>query len=121
MIEFESTIDGPESSRQSTICVVYDERDGRVVHVHEFIGDGTGLFGKEGEAERAQMALATARQHSEPSVLRTLHAPREFRLEEERVYRVDLGARTLVAREPKRPPMREIIEHRLKRRAKEQP
>jgi hypothetical protein len=64
----------PENSDliSTTICVVYEERDGRVVHVHEFVGDGTGLFGKDGEEERWRMALETARHHTDSSHLQTL-------------------------------------------------
>jgi hypothetical protein len=111
MEEFESTEEHPDLI--STVCVVYDERDGRVVHVHEFVGDGTGLFGEEGEEERARMALETARQHTEPSNLRTLPAPSDFQIEPEKVYRVDVSTHRIVAREPKRPPLRELIKHRL--------
>jgi hypothetical protein len=111
MEEFESTTDA-ERSLISTVCVVYDERDGRVIHVHEFVGDGTGLFGGDGEEDRSRMALETARQHTAPEALRTLHVPRDVRLESEKVYRVDLVSQTLVVREPKRPSLRDLIERR---------
>lgn len=90
----------PESSDPiSTTCVVYDERDGRVVHAHEFVGDGTGLFGKDGEGERWRMALETARQHDDSSHLQTLNAPSDFRIEPDKIYRVEPSTRRLLPRE----------------------
>jgi hypothetical protein len=86
----------------TTTCVVYDEIDGRIVHVHQFLGDGTGIFGPDGEKEQKEMALSMARQHTDPSRLRTLIAPADFQPEDGKLYRVDLKG-TLIGREQRRP------------------
>ena len=45
MLEFDSTFEEPPPRVE--ICVVYDRRNGRIVSMHQFVGDGTGLFGPE--------------------------------------------------------------------------
>jgi hypothetical protein len=70
MGEYETTSPEERHADVTTTCVVYDESDGHIVHVHEFIGDGTDLFGPDGEKEQAETALSMARQHADPSRLR---------------------------------------------------
>ena len=54
-MEFESS--EKKKAPRSLVCVVYDPRDGRIVHGHVFVGDGTGLFGPEGREERERETL----------------------------------------------------------------
>jgi hypothetical protein len=82
---------------------VYDPRTGRIVYVHEFIGDGTGLYGSGGRKERERIALeGVKRHHKDAKRLRVMHLPRDFRFETETLYRVDLRAKKLAARKPHR-------------------
>ena len=98
MIEFESTRDGKVPTSETS--VVYDARDGTIVYVHEFIGDGLGLYGAEGQAERAGVALESARRHlGNTERLEVLHLPRDFRFERDTLYRVDLAAGKLAVRD----------------------
>lgn len=98
MIEFETTLDEPRP--RSEFVVVYTRKSGQIVHMHEFIGDGTGLFGPEGREERAQMALSAARhQHTESEPFLTLHVPSDFQFDAEHLYRVEPRTRKLVIAE----------------------
>jgi hypothetical protein len=101
-MEFEST-EGKKAPR-SHVCVVYD-RDGRIVHGHVFVGDGTGLFGPEGREERELETLEGARRNHGDVVsrLRVLHAPASFRFIPNVAYRVDTKSGRLVEYH-KRPP-----------------
>ena len=94
-MEFESS--EKKKAPQSLVCVVYD-RDGRIVHGHIFVGDGTGLFGPEGRRERERETLEGARRNHGNIVsrLRVLHAPATFRLAPNVAYRVDVKAGQLV-------------------------
>ena len=112
MSEYASTTPEEPGDQVTTTCVVYDESDGRVVHIHEFIGDGKGLFGRDGEDEQTELALSTARQHTEPAQLRVMIAPRGFTLDLLKTYRVDAEG-DLVARESKRPLPDRLIQERL--------
>ncbi len=97
MLEFESTLEEPPPSVE--ICVVYDQRNGRILSMHQFVGDGTGLFGPEGKDERERLALHTVRQeHRDVSDAdrRVMHTPPDFRLEPQTIYRVDLDTSSLV-------------------------
>jgi hypothetical protein len=97
MLEFESTFEEPPPTIE--ICVVYERRTGRILSMHQFVGDGTGLFGPEGRKERERMALDTVKEHlAEVSeVDRTvMHVPSDFRLEPMTVYRVDVAKERLV-------------------------
>jgi hypothetical protein len=97
MLEFDSTTEEPPPVVET--CVVYDGRSGRIISMHQFIGDGTGLFGPEGTKERERMALDTVReQHREvgESDRRVMHAPPDFRPEPMTVYRVDPATNRLV-------------------------
>ncbi len=97
MTEFESTRD--EKSARSATTVVYDPRNGRIVYVHEFIGDGTGIYAPGGHKDRERIALeGVKRHHKDAKRLRVMHLPRDFRFEPETLYRVDLRAGKLAAR-----------------------
>lgn len=85
----------------SHVCVIYDPADGRVVHVHEFIGTG---FDPD---ECGRTALATVRSLHDPApsnatapweALRILHAPRGFQLRPGAI-RVDLAKNEIVITE----------------------
>lgn len=101
-MEFEST--EKKKAPQSLVCVVHD-RDGRIVHGHVFVGDGTGLFGPEGREERERETLEGARRNHGDVVsrLRVFHAPASFRFVPNVAYRVDTKAGRLVERF-RRPP-----------------
>ena len=88
MFDFESTLDAPRP--KSKFCVVYDQRSGAVVHMHQFIGDDTGMWGPDGKDTRERMALETAKQNSEAEHHRVMHAPANFRYKPDALYRVDL-------------------------------
>lgn len=97
MIEFESTSDGKPPTTETT--VVYDAQDGTIVYVHEFIGDGKGLYGAKGKAERARLALESVRRHlGSAQRLEVLHLPRDFRFARDTLYRVDIAAGKLTVR-----------------------
>ena len=90
-MEFEST--EKNKAPQTHVCVVYDPRDGRIIHGHEFVGDGTGLFGPEGSDEREQQTLEGARRnHGVVPHLRVFHAPKDFRFAPNVSYRVDTAS-----------------------------
>ena len=94
-MEFEST--EKKKTPSSRICVVYDPRDGRIIHGHEFVGDGTGVFGPDGSEEREQQTLEGARRnHGNVSRLKVLHVPANFRFTPNAAYRVDPRAARLV-------------------------
>jgi hypothetical protein len=88
----------------SFICVIYDPKDGRLVHGHEFIGDGTGLFGPDGQAERERLTLEGAKRRHKGKLLarfKVLHLPKEMRFEEGLLYRVDTKSKRIVPRDSK--------------------
>jgi hypothetical protein len=95
MNEFESTLKGDAPTSQTV--AVYDAGDGRIVYTHEFIGDGKGLFGPEGRAERERTALEAAERHGQRhDRLRVLHLPTGFRFENNKFHSVDLNAGTVI-------------------------
>ena len=95
-MEFESS-EKRKKAPKSYVCVIYDPRDGRIVHGHEFVGDGTGLFGPKGSKEREQQTLEGARRnHGDVSLLRVFHAPADFRFLPNVAYRIDTKAGRLV-------------------------
>jgi hypothetical protein len=97
MIEFESTREGKPPTSETS--VVYDARDGTIVYVHEFIGDGKGVYGAEGQTERGRVALERARHHlGSAAQLEVLHLPRDFHFARDTLYRVDLAAGRLAVR-----------------------
>ena len=97
-MQFQSTFAAPKPT--SHRCVVYDARDGRIVLVHDFIGDGkSGIFGHQGQAERERNTLESARQHvPSPEHLKTLHLAPEFPWDPYTLYRVDVETGDLKAR-----------------------
>lgn len=94
-MEFESS--EKKKAPLPLVCVVHD-RDGRIVHGHVFIGDGTGMFGPDGREERERETLEGARRNHGDSAsrLRVLHAPATFRFLPNVAYRVDTKAGRLV-------------------------
>jgi hypothetical protein len=85
------------------VCVVYDPTDGRVVHIHEFIGVGFD------PGDCARMALDTVRSLLEPAKslgviqsdrLKVLHAP-GLTLRPGAEFRVDITSNELVSSEPR--------------------
>jgi len=96
-MEVHSTL--KDENPKSQTCVVYDMSSGRIVLVHEFIGDGTGMYGPEGREERARIALEDARKHpAAPAQLQVLHVDPDFKLTPGTVYGVDVSAGKLVPR-----------------------
>ena len=97
MLEFESILDEPPPIVE--ICVVYDQRNGRILSMHQFVGDGTGLFGPEGTDERERLALHTIRQQHRDvgeADRKVMHAPADFHPAHRTIYRVDLDMNGLV-------------------------
>ena len=120
-MEFEST----EKKRrpQSHVCLVYDPRDGRIIHGHAFVGDGTGMFGPEGKQERERETLeGTRRNHGDISRLRVFHAPTDFRFAPNVAYRIDTKVGRLVKhykwpperRRPKPTPVKKKVARKRK-------
>ena len=94
-MEIQSTL--KNENQKSETCVVYDSNSGRIVMVHEFIGDGTGLYGPEGREERARVTIEDARKHpGSPAQLQALHLEPGFKWAPETLYRVDVRAGKLV-------------------------
>src|SRR5512147_1894243 len=77
-------------------CVVYDSRNGNVVHTHQFIGDDAYTSGTEAINNCARIALQVAEQHCDPTHIRVIHAPPGFHLEPGVKYRVDITSDELV-------------------------
>jgi hypothetical protein len=97
IMEFESTL--RKTAPPSQVCVIYDPRDGRIVHGHVFVGEKAALFGAKGRDERERETLEGARRnHGEVSHLRVLHAPADFRFAPSVAYKVDVKAGRLVER-----------------------
>jgi hypothetical protein len=96
-MQFQSTLKVPNPTSHK--CVVYDARDGRIVLVHEFIGDGkTGVFGQQAQAERERITLESARKHVlSPEHLKVLHIAAEFPWDQHTLYRVDVATGGLKA------------------------
>jgi hypothetical protein len=95
-MEFHSTL---KETPISETCVIYDKRDGRIILVHEFIGDGTGLYGPQGKDERARIALEAARHNRDSSeALQVLHLERNFQPAPNTLYRVDVAGAKLESR-----------------------
>jgi hypothetical protein len=120
-MEFEST--EKKKRPQSRVCVVYDPRDGRIVHGHEFVGEGTGVFGPEGNQERERETLEGARRnHGDVSRLRVFHVPADFRFASNVAYRFDTKAGRLVEhykwpperRRPKPAPVKKKVARKRK-------
>ncbi|MET0751978.1 MAG: hypothetical protein ABWZ66_01330 [Pyrinomonadaceae bacterium] len=85
------------------LCVLYDPRDGRIVHFHQVITLPGGT--EDSTAEIEETALETAREHHDISRLRVLHTtPEEFGYDAKKSYRVN----------PARMSMEEVPETRLR-------
>ena len=98
VVEFESTL--RKTAPPSHICVIYDPKDGRIVHGHVFVGERTGLSRPDGRDARERETLEGARRnHGDVSRLRVLHAPADFRFAPGAAYRVDVKAGRLVERD----------------------
>ena len=96
-MEFESSDRKP--APQSHVCVIYNPRDGRIVHGHIFVGKSARLFGPEGREERERETLDGARRiHGDVSKLRAFHVPSDFRFAPNVAYRVDSKSNRLVER-----------------------
>jgi len=96
-MEFESSDRKP--APPTHVCVIYDPRDGRIVHGHIFVGKSARLFGPEGREERERETLDGARRiHGDISKLRAFHAPSDFRFAPNVGYRVDTKSNRLVER-----------------------
>jgi hypothetical protein len=101
-------IEVDEEETPAHVTVVYDPRDGRVAHVHEFFGKG---FDPD---ECAQVALGTIQSFGLPTDgLEVLH-PARFRMREGMRFRVDLKSRKVVASPA--PTRQSEIADRVKRR-----
>lgn len=120
-MEFEST--EKKKRPQSRVCLVYDPSDGRIVHGHEFVGEGSGVFGAEGNQERERETLEGARRnHGDVSRLRVFHVPADFLFASNVAYRVDTKAGRLVERykwpperrRPKLTPVKEKVARKSK-------
>jgi hypothetical protein len=99
-MEFESSNKSRKPS-QSHVCVIYDPRDGRIVHGHIFVGHGAGMFGPKGDAERERETLEGARRnHGDISKLKALHVPGGFHFEPNTKYRVDVKSGAMVEAKP---------------------
>jgi hypothetical protein len=99
MAKGKKVLNKEDGAPQAHICVVYDRKDGRVVHVHEF-------FGRCFEpTEFARMALDTVESlgRVKTAGLKVLHAP-TLRIKPETVLRVDLASLKIIAK--KRPDRR---------------
>ena len=96
-MQFQSTF--PASKPTSHKCIVYDARDGRIVLVHEFLGDGTtGVFGEQGQGERERITMESARKHvPSPKHLKALHLAPESPWDPHTLYRVDVETGSLKA------------------------
>jgi hypothetical protein len=101
MAKGKKVLDEEDGAPQTHICVVYDRKDGRVVHVHEF-------FGRSFEPmEYARMALDTVASLARVKTagLKVLHAP-TLKIKPETVLRVDLASLKIIAK--KRPDRRRL-------------
>ena len=96
-MDFQSTFPAPKPTSHK--CIIYDGRDGRIVLVHEFLGDGkTGVFGQQGQAERERITLESARKQVPSSEhLKALHLAPESHWDPHTLYSVDISTGNLKA------------------------
>jgi len=76
-------------------CLVYSQVDGRVVHIHEFIGKPESGDKPDKSAAREKLALEHAericdKERVKKSDLKVLHNPPEFERKTGKEYRVDV-------------------------------
>jgi hypothetical protein len=92
--------------------VVYDSRNGNVVHTHQFIDiDEDARTSETGAGnERVRIALQVAEQHADVTHLRVIHAPSSFQLKPGMTYRVDVARGELVTLTNPQDSRREFIE-----------
>jgi hypothetical protein len=78
--------------------VVYDSRNGNVLHTHQFIDMDKDVYTAETEAgnDRGRMALQAAEQHGDATHLRVIQAPAGFQFELGMTCRVDVATGELV-------------------------
>ena len=115
-MEFESTDRNP--APPSHVCIIYNPRDGRIVHGHVFVGQTARLFRPEGREERERETLDGARRiHGDVSKLRAFHVPSDFRFAPNVAYRVDDKSNRLVERrtEPLKRPRRKAAPSKRKK------
>ena len=106
---FESTL-REQPPQRTDWAVVYDSRDGKVVHIHQFIGGDARISEKEARKARAQIALQVAEQHCDSKHLRVMLAPPNFHLEPGAMCRVDLASGELVQLMEPQYSLREFVE-----------
>ena len=106
---FESTL--KEGTPQKMYwSVVYDSRDGSVVHIHQFIGEDVSVPETEARKTRAQTALQVAEQHCDSKHLRVAHAPPDFQLEPGAMCRIDPASGELIKLTEPQYSLREFVE-----------
>ena len=95
MIEFDSTFSHEKPAIE--LCVVYDQRDGRIVHMHGFLsGKVTGILSPDKQKERERVALERAAHHWGAENLKVAHVPRDFKIVPGAMYRFDQQSSKLV-------------------------
>jgi hypothetical protein len=85
----------PEYLIPTQACVVYDQRDGRIVHIHEFVPATAGGSYSLDELHTAAMGMASRLCGTE--FLAIADAPAELVREPRNVWRVDLSTGELKA------------------------
>jgi hypothetical protein len=98
-VEFESTL---KEDRPVVETVVVYDKDGRIFHVHDFIGDGTGLTDSKARAVRERITMYDAKGFANaPKGLKALHLERGFTPAPGTAYRVDVAKVKLAVQRPK--------------------
>ena len=98
MPESERVVDD-EEGRPAHVCVVYDPGSGRVVHVHEFYGEGF----KPDECARTALDTVASLRLVKTAGLKVLHRP-ELTLKPDTMLRVDPASLEIVTKtQPRRP------------------
>jgi hypothetical protein len=98
-------------------CVVYDTRNGNVVHTHQFIGDDDYQSDTETRNNRARKVMQVANQHCDLTHLRVIHAPPSFHLEPGTMCRVDLESGELVTLTEPQYSLREFVKQARAKKA----
>jgi hypothetical protein len=91
----------------SKVCVLFDPKDGRIVHVHGVTTIGKGHGCSKSELEQRTLSHAKARGHS-VSGLKTLHVPLSA-IRQRGALKVDAKGESLVPLSPAPPPAREMF------------
>lgn len=95
-VMFESTLREREN-QGAHWCVVFDSRNGNVVHTHLFIDHNTESCETEDLEAHARTALQVAQQVCDASYLQVMHAPPDFHFEPGMTCHVDLASGKLLA------------------------